>query len=505
MALITFGLGSFGYITYLALMGESSTKKNVIILFTRYPIPRKTKTRLIPTLGTTAAANTQLLMTNHMLDILGKFLKWKEDCQLVVQYHGGTKQQMAYWLGRKTMFEKTLTFREQEGSNLGERLSNAAHTQFEQGAQNILIIGSDIPGIDEAVLEKAFSCLEQGERMVLGRAADGGYYCIGFRKEVFSKTEDIFKNVDWGSGEVYQQQVKQSESLGIKVRTLPTVLTDVDNFVDLKVFEKEAGVRLSALTGFRWSIVIPVLNEAASISHTLCRVLQSQRESKNNKVIEIIVCDGGSHDDTIKKVEEFAKYSTVPVNIIHSQPGRGFQLYNATAHASGDYLLFLHGDTLLPKNFNESAAELLVVPGIVAGAFHFELDALKPPKCHMISWFFKLKLRILVWLTNWRCYNAELPYGDQALFMSRRSFDAVGGWDKVYLMEDYILVKKLHTLGHVGLVPGESVVTSARRWEKNEVYKVTALNSLICLAYNMGISPNTLARWYYGRQLKTSG
>lgn len=52
----------------------------------------------------------------------------------------------------------------------------------------LIFQGSDIPGIDEAVLEKAFSCLEQGERMVLGRAADGGYYCIGFRKEVFSKT-----------------------------------------------------------------------------------------------------------------------------------------------------------------------------------------------------------------------------------------------------------------------------------------------------------------------------
>lgn len=216
-----------------------------------------------------------------------------------------------------------------------------------------------------------------------------------------------------------------------------------------------------------------------------------------------MISDGGSCDRSVEVVEEFSKTSPVNVRLIHSIPGRGNQLISGVDVSIGTNLLFLHADSKLPKNYDILACECLDTPGVVAGAFPFMLDVLENSNLRsMEPWWFILQMKALVWGTNIRSSKYEKPYGDQALFMKRRTYDMVGGFPPYFLMEDYILVEKLRTIGHIGVVKGSPVVTSYRRWRKWGYFKVTGLSQLIIIAYKLGLHPNTLAKWYYGNKIK---
>lgn len=116
-------------------------------------------------------------------------------------------------------------------------------------------------------------------------------------------------------------------------------------------------------------------------------------------------------------------------------------------------------------------------------------------------WWFILQMKALVWGTNKRAVKYEKPYGDQALFMTKEVYSMVGGFPPYFLMEDYIMVDKLKTLGHIAIVEGHPVTTSYRRWRKWGYLKVTGLSQLIIMAYHLGVHPNTLATWYYGDKI----
>lgn len=111
-------------------------------------------------------------------------------------------------------------------------------------------------------------------------------------------------------------------------------------------------------------------------------------------------------------------------------------------------------------------------------------------------------MKCLVWGADIRTKKFEKPYGDQAIFMKRDVYQAVGGFPPYFLMEDYVMVEKLKTLGHISVVDGHPITTSYRRWKKWGYLKVTGLSQLIILAYHLGVHPNTLAKWYYGDKVK---
>jgi uncharacterized protein len=224
------------------------------------------------------------------------------------------------------------------------------------------------------------------------------------------------------------------------------------------------------------SVVIPVLNEAATIQAALNHLQAAQA----GQTIEVIVVDGGSQDETTALAAEMGAKV-----IISAAPGRANQMNTGAALASGEILLFLHVDTRLPDGFVTLVQQTLFQPGTIAGAFELKIDGTESG------------LRLVEWGVKWRSRLLQLPYGDQAIFLDATTFHKVGGFLPLPIMEDFEFIRRLQTKGKIAIAPA-AIMTSARRWQKLGVLKTTLINQLIIAAYFLGLSPERLARWYKG-------
>ncbi|NJL36421.1 MAG: glycosyltransferase family 2 protein [Leptolyngbyaceae cyanobacterium SM1_4_3] len=223
------------------------------------------------------------------------------------------------------------------------------------------------------------------------------------------------------------------------------------------------------------SIIIPVLNEA--------NVIQQILNQLRNAAVEIIVVDGGSQDQTVEIVKSLGD------RVIHSRPGRAYQMNAGAKAATGEILLFLHADTRLPTGFADLICQTLAQPKTIAGAFALEIDGPQPG------------LRLVEWGVNVRSRYFQMPYGDQALFLRAETFARFGGFPELPFMEDFELVRRLRRKGKVAIAPA-SVLTSARRWKKLGVLRTTLLNQVIIAAYLIGVSPEKIVKWYRGDRRK---
>ena len=208
------------------------------------------------------------------------------------------------------------------------------------------------------------------------------------------------------------------------------------------------------------SLIIPTLNEERALPQTLaCVALQGSPH-------EIIVADGGSSDGTVG----IARNAGVQCQCISAPRGRGPQM-NAGAHlARGEWLLFLHADTLLPPD--ALAAIEALPPAVEAGCFHqaFSHD----------HWL----LRAVSRLHNWRCKRTRIMYGDQAMFVRRSVFEALGGFPDGDL-EDVKLSERLRARGarHAPVALPAVVVTDARKFLAHGIVRSTARVVLILLCH----------------------
>jgi rSAM/selenodomain-associated transferase 2 len=219
------------------------------------------------------------------------------------------------------------------------------------------------------------------------------------------------------------------------------------------------------------SIIIPALNEARNLPRTLS-VLQTISS------VEVIVVDGGSLDDTVSVAETWGtKVLCSPVS------GRAHQMNLGAAMAQGNILLFLHADTCLPDGFDDLVRQTLMQPTVVAGAFELAIDGNTPG------------LRWVEWGVQVRSHLCQMPYGDQALFMTAETFWAIGGFPALPIMEDFALVQQLKQRGRIAIAPG-TVITSGRRWQRLNVFRTTVINQLVIIGYLLGVSPVRLAHWY---------
>jgi rSAM/selenodomain-associated transferase 2 len=218
------------------------------------------------------------------------------------------------------------------------------------------------------------------------------------------------------------------------------------------------------------SIIIPVFNESAIIESTLQRI-------RHDSDVELIVVDGGSQDKTVELVQSLG------VKVINSPQGRANQMNFASAHARGEILLFLHGDTYLPKGYQNLIKQTLSQPNTLAGAFLLGIDGEG------------FSFRIVERLVNWRSRFLSLPYGDQGIFLKTSVFREMGGFANLPIMEDFEFIQRLKKRGKIRMVPAQ-VLTSGRRWKKLGVCRTTLINQLIIIGYYLGIAPDRLARLY---------
>lgn len=221
------------------------------------------------------------------------------------------------------------------------------------------------------------------------------------------------------------------------------------------------------------SIIIPVLNEATIIKQTLGQLTQYSE-------IEIIVVDGGSQDDTVTIAKSSVKVITV------SGKNRAGQMNAGANLAQSDILLFLHADTQLPANFIELVSKTLNQNQIIAGAFELAIDGSGIP-LRGIEILVKVRSRLL-----------SLPYGDQALFISKQAFIKAGGFADLPIMEDFEFIQRVGKLGRIAIAPA-AVTTSGRRWQKLGVWQTTLINQLMIAGYYLGISPAKLSKFYRSR------
>lgn len=205
------------------LKSPNNPKKHLII-FTRYPEPGKTKTRLIPALGTVGAANLQRQMTEHTI-LQVKELQKKIPISWEVRFAGGNLQLMQDWLGNDLIYQY------QTQGDLGERMARSLFDAFQKSAAQVIIIGTDCPGVNSQILATAFEKLQAFD-LVLGPALDGGYYLIGLRRFV----AELFANIDWGTNQVLQQTVDIAQQLNLSQFQLPP-LGDVDYPEDLPIWQ----------------------------------------------------------------------------------------------------------------------------------------------------------------------------------------------------------------------------------------------------------------------------
>lgn len=218
------------------------------------------------------------------------------------------------------------------------------------------------------------------------------------------------------------------------------------------------------------SAIVPTLNEAAGLTATLA--------SLRDGAAEIVVADGGSSDSTAG----LAAHSGAKV--ITSSRGRGAQLADGAAAAGGDWLLFLHADTVLEPGWRKAAARFMADPGNAAraGYFTFALDDPSP------------EARRLERMVAWRCRVLGLPYGDQGVLIARDHYRRLGGYRAMALMEDVDLVRRIGRRNLVRL-PARAV-TSAERWRR-EGWLIRSARNLLCLAlYFLGVPPQALVRIY---------
>lgn len=191
-----------------------------LIIFSRYPEPGLTKTRLIPVLGPNGASDLHCRMVQHTLNWASRLIATLQ-VDVRIRYTGGNEALMVARFGSQFIYEP------QGDGDLGKRLERAFHDSFQCGCRRVIAVGTDCPSLSDDLVRQAFDEL-QVHSSVIGPAADGGYYLIGLSVHVPS----LFSGIAWGTKNVFEQTMKAAVQSNIAAAILP-VLADVDRPEDL--------------------------------------------------------------------------------------------------------------------------------------------------------------------------------------------------------------------------------------------------------------------------------
>jgi rSAM/selenodomain-associated transferase 2 len=220
----------------------------------------------------------------------------------------------------------------------------------------------------------------------------------------------------------------------------------------------------------RLSIIIPAIDEAerlATVLPSLARLRQAGHE--------VIVVDGGSSDDSRARAGALAD------RVLIVERGRARQMNAGAAAAGGEVLLFLHADSLLPGDTESAIARAMGVS--CWGRFDVRL------------WGREWPFRVIEVFMNVRSRFTGIATGDQAIFVARDTFNAIGGYPDIPLMEDIAISRRLKAIARPACLR-QKVVTSSRRWRTHGILRTVVLMWRLRLAFAFGADPRQLARRY---------
>jgi rSAM/selenodomain-associated transferase 2 len=224
------------------------------------------------------------------------------------------------------------------------------------------------------------------------------------------------------------------------------------------------------------SIIIPSFNAMPRLADCLGALVEGLSAGL---VREAIVVDGSSDDSSAALAADMGCKVVV---LAPKARGRGNQLRAGAAAAAGEWLLFLHADTVLQAGWVGAVADHMNSNADQAGFFKLAFDVASPGAARVAG------------LANLRAKAWGLPYGDAGLLISRNLYDAIGGYGAMPLMEDVDIVRRL---GRARLVALDSVAqTSAAKYERGGWWSVPARNLMLLGAYHLGVKPEILAGWY---------
>ena len=227
------------------------------------------------------------------------------------------------------------------------------------------------------------------------------------------------------------------------------------------------------------SVIIPAYNEEKALPHTLRELLRQLGD------YEVIVVDGGSTDRTLAVLTEFSFSEDPSPRGSHpsrlwltASKGRASQMNEGAKHATGDWLLFLHADTVLPSGAIQRLNEMETDQRIRAGGFMHQFSG--------DDW----RLKLISFLDNFRCIRSRIIYGDQALFVRRALFEQLGGFPNRPILEDVAFCERLIAVT-TPLLLSPSVVTDARKFLKMGIWRsfVRVLLIILHVEFHLPVLP----------------
>ncbi len=432
-------------------MGSTS---KALIVFARFPETGKVKTRLAPAVGADEACRIYERLCRRTLGIAADFKRTDHVHVFLFFTPPGKESQV------RRAFPGPWEFLAQEGSHLGNCMENAFRSVRDRGCHRIVLIGSDILDLEARDLEDAFSALGRDDA-VLGPSEDGGYYLIGLTRPC----QAAFATDEWGTAGVCGRTARILRESGFTLRTI-TKRRDIDRPEDLKHIHKAGLLK-------KLSVVIPTLAPPERLSPLFDRLSPVLWPED-----EIVVVRGTTED------QGGIERPAAGIILARSPVGRGLQLNRGAELSSGDVLFFLHDDCVPPPSFACSVRKIFAEPRKSLGCFRLGFSP-APSLLPLIEKWANLRTRLF-----------SMPYGDQGLFCTRETFEAVGGFRKKFILEDVDFVERCSKRGGLLVLP-DTIFTSSRRYLDKGILRASMQNHRIMLLYRLGVDDVKLHSDYY--------